>query len=66
MSNSYSDSFWTDLRWRIGNQFMLWGLRIMPPGDCKSFLLERIIDWAAASKRQWWLREAAKLTEKAG
>lgn len=56
MSDSYSENWWTDLRWRVGNQFVLWGLKMMPDGDAKGALLDKVYEWTEEAQRQWWYR----------
>lgn len=57
MRDSYSENWWTDLRWRVGNQFVLWGCKVMPDGDAKGALLDAILAWAEKATQKWWLHE---------
>lgn len=68
MSDSYSENWWTDLRWRVGTQFILWGTRIAPPGDAREAMITAFLGWSERAKEQWFKRskEEAKLQEKAG
>ena len=56
MQRTMGDTWWTEMRWRVALQFLLWGLKIAPPGDARGKLIDLHEVWIKECTRQWRMR----------
>jgi hypothetical protein len=56
MQRTMGETWWTDLRWRVALQLVLWGMKVAPDGDAKDALVDSNLKWIGECKRQWNLR----------
>lgn len=56
MQRTMGDTWWTEMRWRVALQVILWGLKIAPAGDARCKLIDLHEVWIKECKWQWRMR----------
>jgi len=56
MRRTMGDTWWSELRWRVALQFLLWGTKIAPAGDARGYLIDLHLRWIEECKKQWRMR----------
>jgi hypothetical protein len=56
VKRTMGDTWWTELRWRVSMQIILWGINLAPQGDAKGALIDAALAWSEECSRQRKLR----------
>lgn len=51
------NTWWTDLRWRIGLLMVAYGVRLCPPSDARDDLTRKVRAWLNDCERQYRMKE---------